>query len=241
VSSKRATALDALAVVGGLFSAIWIVQIINNFDDYRLSTNYGIEPHVISSLPCIFAAPFLHWSWAHIEGNSIPFLILGFLAALRGIPRFLLVSLIVTVTSGLFAWGVSPLGADTVGASGVIFGWLGYVVVRGFFNHHKVDIVIGLLVGINYFGFLSLLFPAPHLSYEGHIGGLIGGVLCGWLLRDRSVSTAPAQSLPAAAVDDSAAISSTSSPTLGKIEHELSILRDEVARERGSADDRNAK
>ena len=69
----------------------------------------------------------------------------------------------------------------------MIFGWFGYVVVRGFFNHDWLDIIVGLIVGIHYFFVFSLLFPEPHLGYQDHIGGLIGGVACGWLLRPRPI------------------------------------------------------
>ena len=67
----------------------------------------------------------------------------------------------------------------------MIFGWFGYVIVRGFFNHNKVDIVVGVLVMIYYLPVFTLLFPAPHLGYQAHIGGLIGGVFCGWAFRNR--------------------------------------------------------
>jgi membrane associated rhomboid family serine protease len=221
-------ARGALITVVALFVLIWAMQIVNNFDGYRLSVDYGIEPRTASTLPYIFTAPFLHWSWAHIEGNSVPFLILGFLAAMRGIPKFLWVTLVVAITSGLFAWLVSPANVDTVGASGVIFGWLAYVVVRGFFNHHWVDIAIGLLVGINYLGFFSLLFPAPHLSYQAHIGGLIGGVLSGWFFRDRpdQPKDRPKDIAPAPA-----AVSAPPTVPTFDVDAELDALKAEVGKD----------
>jgi membrane associated rhomboid family serine protease len=225
-------ARNALLVVLVMLGVLWIIQVINNADAYRLSIDYGIEPHRLSPLPYIFSAPFLHWSWAHIEGNSIPFLVLGFLAAYRGIPKFLVITFVITVTSGLCAWLTSPASADTVGASGVIFGWLGYVVVRGFFDHNKVDIFVGLVVGINYISLFSLLFPAPHLSYEGHIGGLIGGVLCGWLLRAKA-HTAPGQRLRASASPkrDTPSPADASAP-VRRVEVELAELKQQIIGER---------
>jgi membrane associated rhomboid family serine protease len=112
-------------------------------------------------------------------------LVLGFLVAYKGIPKFVGVTAVVILTSGLFAWLSDSTGSYVVGASGVIFGWFGYVMVRGLFNHDKVDIIVGLLVGIYYLPFFALLLPAPHLGYQDHIGGLIGGVLCGWIFRTR--------------------------------------------------------
>ncbi len=215
-------------MVLGLLTLLWIVQAINNALGYKLSINYGIEPHVGSSLPYIFTAPFLHWSWVHVEGNSIPFLVLGFLAALRGIRRFLWVTVAVIIASGLFAWSVSPVNADTVGASGVIFGWFGYVIVRGFFNRNKVDLVIGFVVGIYYFSFLSLLFPAPHLSYEGHIGGILGGLLCGWVFREPTDDPRHAQGNAIHGAPPPPALSTSPS----HIEDELAALKAELRDER---------
>jgi membrane associated rhomboid family serine protease len=115
-----------------MLAVLWIIQIINNADHYQLSIDYSIQPRIAADLPYIFTAPFLHWSWAHIEGNSIPFLVLGFLAAYRNTtPKFLGVTAVVIITSGMAEWLFAPTGSEGAGASGVIFGWFGYVIVRG--------------------------------------------------------------------------------------------------------------
>ena len=173
-------------MLGCSLVVLWIIQIINAADNYQLSIDYSIQPRIAADLPYIFTAPFLHWSWAHIEGNSIPFLVLGFLAAYRNtIPKFLGVTGVVIVTSGMAEWFFASTGSEGAGASGVIFGWFGYVIVRGFFNHNKVDIVVGVLVMLYYLPIFTLLLPAPHLGYQAHIGGLVGGVFCGWAFRIR--------------------------------------------------------
>jgi membrane associated rhomboid family serine protease len=186
----------------GILAFLWIIQVINNADHYRLSYDYGIEPRRAADLSHILTAPFLHWSWAHIEGNSLPLLVLGFLVAYRSIPKFIGVTAIVLLTSGVAVWLTSPSDIDTVGASGVIFGWFGYVIVRGFFSRSKVDIVVGVLVMLYYLPIFTDLLPAPHLSYQGHIGGFIGGILCGWLFRtqrdaDRTKADAGRPGMPA--------------------------------------------
>ena len=78
-----AEARKAFFVMAGILAVLWIIQIINWADHYQLTLNNGILPRNISRLPDIFAAPFLHFSWAHIEGNSGPLFIFGFLAAYR--------------------------------------------------------------------------------------------------------------------------------------------------------------
>ncbi|WP_300611767.1 rhomboid family intramembrane serine protease, partial [Trebonia sp.] len=124
---------DALVLMGGFIALIWILQVFNWADGYRLDLSYGILPHDVDRLPEIFTAPFLHFSWQHIEGNTVPLFVLGVLAAYRGIRKFLLVTLIITVASGLAVWLFQSSGELTVGASGIIFGYFGYVLIRGFF------------------------------------------------------------------------------------------------------------
>jgi membrane associated rhomboid family serine protease len=175
---------NALIVMGAFLALIWILQVVNWADGYRLDLNYGIYPDNISRLPDIFAAPFLHVSWQHIEGNSLPLFVLGVLAAYRSIGRFLFVSLIVAVTSGMAVWLFQSSHTVTVGASGLIFGYFGYVLMRGFFDRSLVDIGVGLVAGVLYWTILAVAIPGtPGVSWIGHVGGLVGGVLAAWLLR----------------------------------------------------------
>src|SRR5579859_7897506 len=118
-----AEARKAFFVMFAFLVVIWALQILNWVDSQRLSFEYGVIPHDVGRLQDIFAAPFLHFSWAHIESNSGPLFVFGFLAAYRGVVGFLGIALLVTVTSGLADWFYQ--GGDTVGvgASGVIFGY----------------------------------------------------------------------------------------------------------------------
>ena len=175
---------DALIVMGVFLAVIWILQVVNWADGYRLDTEFGILPEHVSRLQDIFTAPFLHFSWQHIEGNSLPLFVLGVLAAYRSIGRFLLVSLIVAVTSGMAVWLFQSSSELTVGASGLIFGYFGYVLIRGFFDRSLIDIGVGLVAGGLYWTILEVAIPGtPGVSWIGHVGGLVGGVLAAWLLR----------------------------------------------------------
>jgi membrane associated rhomboid family serine protease len=187
---------DALIVMGAFLAVIWLLQVLNWADGYRLDTEFGILPEHVSRLPDIFSAPFLHFSWQHIEGNSVPLFVLGVLAAYRSVKRFLLVTLIVAVTSGMAVWLFQSSNELTVGASGLIFGYFGYVLVRGFVDRSLVDIVVGLVAGVLYWTILEVAIPGtPGVSWIGHVGGLAGGVIAAWFLR----SPARARRSPAAA------------------------------------------
>jgi membrane associated rhomboid family serine protease len=177
---------DALVLMGAFVALLWVLQVFNWADGYRLDVDFGILPHNVSRLPEIFTAPFLHVSWQHIEGNTVPLFVLGVLAAYRGIKKFLLMTLIVAVVSGLAVW-LFQSGGLTVGASGLIFGYFGYVVARGFFDRNLLDIGVGIVAGLLYWTILQVAIPGtPGISWIGHLGGLFGGVLAAWLLRERA-------------------------------------------------------
>ncbi|MFE3269871.1 rhomboid family intramembrane serine protease [Streptomyces sp. NPDC059215] len=188
-----AEARKAFFVMFGFLVVVWAVQLANSTGHYALSRDHGVVSGDLGTLPGILSAPFLHWSWAHIESNSGPLFVFGFLAAYRGVVRFLGLSLLVAVTSGLTVWFFERGGVDTVGASGLIFGYFGYVVVRGIFDRHLIDTLIGIVMGASFAYLLTVAVPGtPGVSWLGHLGGLIGGLLGAWLFRDRRPGPVPA-------------------------------------------------
>lgn len=176
----------ALFVMAGVLAFIWLVQVVNWLDNYWLSKHFGIVAREPSRLPEIFSAPFLHWSFTHIEGNSAPLFFLGFIAAYRGMARFVAVSFIVIITSGLGSWLFEPAHAVGAGASGVVFGYFAYVVVRGIVERHIIDIIVGVVVTISYWSILRGVLPSdPHVSWQAHLFGLLGGVVAALVVRPR--------------------------------------------------------
>ena len=188
--SVLAEARKALFVMVAFLAILWIVQLINAADHYQLASNYGIRPRDASSLPDILSAPFLHVTWTHIESNSGPIFVFGFLAAYRGVVRFLGLTALVIIASGLAAWFFGSPGSIGVGASGVVFGYLGYILVRGFFDRHGIDIMIGAVMAVCFAYQFTVLVPRAGIGWQAHIGGLVAGVVGGWLFRDRSARTA---------------------------------------------------
>jgi membrane associated rhomboid family serine protease len=175
---------NALIVMGAFLALIWILQVANVADHYQLDQEYGILPRNVGRLGDIFTAPFLHANWAHIEGNSVPLFVLGVAAAYRGLVRFFAVTVMVAITSGLAVWLFQSGSSVTIGASGIIFGYFGYVLVRGIFDRNWVDLLVGVLAGAAYYSILAVAIPGtPGISWLAHLGGLVGGIAAGWLLR----------------------------------------------------------
>lgn len=194
-----AEAKKALWVMVGLLAVLWVIQLVNAPTGYDLSREFGIEARDPASLPEIFSAPFLHYGWDHIEANSGPLFVFGFLAAYRGVKKWLGVSVLIIVASGLGVWFISSSHSVTVGASGLVFGYFGYIIVRGLFDRHPIDIVIGLVMALCFaYQFASLLPSEEGVSWQGHMFGFIGGIVGGWLFRDKrpkAVAADPATTL----------------------------------------------
>ncbi|MEZ7130211.1 rhomboid family intramembrane serine protease [Nonomuraea sp. AD125B] len=185
-------ALSAFLIVAAMLAIMWIVEVVDVFLNGALDRNFGIVGWESDGLVGILFAPFLHGGFGHLMANSLPLLVLGFLAGLRDLRKFFLATLIIIVLGGLGTWLMSPR-AITVGASGLIFGYFGYIMARGLFDRRLLDLVIAVGVGIAYWGILAGLLPnQPGISWQGHLCGLIAGVLAGWLLRRRSKKEIPA-------------------------------------------------
>jgi membrane associated rhomboid family serine protease len=181
-------ARKAFFLMVGFIVLIWVLQVANWADHYHLDYSYGIVPRNLGRLGDIFIAPFLHFNWDHIEGNSGPLFVFGLLAAYRGVIRFLGVTLIVAITSGLAVWLFQGHAELTVGASGLIFGYFGYVLARGVIDRNLIDALAAVVMALSYAYILTVAIPGtPGVSWVGHLGGLVGGLACGWIFRTRRV------------------------------------------------------
>lgn len=172
----------AALIMLGLLAWLWLLEIVDTVLGGRLD-GFGIQAQELDGLPGIFAAPFLHGGFEHLLSNSVPFAVLGFLVLLGGVTRWLLSSLISIVSSGLAAWLLTPADVIVVGASGLIFGWLTYLIVRGVWSRRAGQVMIGVLVLVIYGGLIFGVLPGqPGISWQAHLGGAVGGILAAWLL-----------------------------------------------------------
>jgi membrane associated rhomboid family serine protease len=190
--------LSAIALVMSMLAGMWALEITDyvmvDDDGAGGLDRYGIRAHHVSDLPHIFSAPFLHAGFGHLMANSIPFLVLGFLAACPGIGKFLLANLVVILVAGAGIWLTGPSNGVTLGASILIFGYFGYLLGRGVFERHLADIGIAIAVAVAYGTMIFSVLPSnPSISWQGHLFGLLGGLLSAWILRrrrDRAAVTA---------------------------------------------------
>lgn len=172
VSQLKANLLLVLAAV----ALLWAVEAVNLTTEHTLNT-WGILPRTLSGLRGIPLSPFLHGNLSHLVVNTVPFLVLGGLVALQGRRAFLGVSLFIVLTGGAAVWLFGRM-AYHIGASGLIFGYFGYLVARGWYERSFSAILIALVTLFFYGGLVWGVLPTnAYISWEGHLFGLLAGVL----------------------------------------------------------------
>lgn len=174
-----------LLLLGAPLALMWAIELLNTLAGHALDA-WGIVPRTETGLVGIVCAPFLHGSIAHLASNSLPFLVLGWFVMLWRVSDFIWVSLVVAVVAGLGTWLIAPSGTVHVGASGVIFGYLGFLLARGYFERSLSSILLSLGVGALYGGVLFGVLPGQAgISWQGHLFGFIGGVIAARVLAKR--------------------------------------------------------
>lgn len=185
----------AAAIVALAFTVLlYLVELVDVVLPADLDQG-GILARDLSGLDGVIWAPLLHAGWGHLFSNTVPVLVFAFLAMAAGIGRWVLVTAIIWVLSGIGVWLVAPTGPVTVGASGLAFGWLAFLLVRGIFNRAVGQILVAVvLLGI-WSGMLWGLLPGdPGVSWQGHLFGALSGVFAAWVLArvDKSRAKKPA-------------------------------------------------
>ena len=169
---------DQALFIFSLVGALWLIELIDFLSGQRLERIFAIYPREPGGLIGIPLAPFLHGDWAHLMANTIPFLVLGGLVIISNShQRFIAITCIITVVAGLGTW-LFAKGGYHIGASSLIFGYLGFLLWRAWFGRHFGWTLIAILAGFLYGGIIISLFKSQSgISWSGHFFGLIGGIV----------------------------------------------------------------
>lgn len=172
---SKSSALKQKAVVIGIGLAImWGLEIIDAILGQPLN-QLGVYPRTLSGLLGIPLAPVLHGGFEHLASNTIPFAVLAFFTLLRGPKNFAMATGFIVVVGGVLVW-LMGRSASHIGASGLIFGYFGYLLAAGFFERSLKSILLAVLVGLLYGGMIFGVLPSqPGVSWEGHLFGAVAG------------------------------------------------------------------
>ncbi|MFT4637820.1 MAG: membrane associated rhomboid family serine protease [Verrucomicrobiales bacterium] len=144
---------------------------------------FGIRPRQLAGLPGIFLAPFLHRDFAHLSGNTLPLLGLSLILAFTGMRRFMASTLIIITVTGTAVWLFGRKDAIHLGASGIVFGYLGFLLVKGFIEKRARWIAVSILLGFLYSGLMFGMLPGKaDVSWESHFFGFLSGILAAYIL-----------------------------------------------------------
>lgn len=160
----------------------WVIFFITRFVSNQFLL-LGIVPRHILGLPGILFAPLLHANFNHLFFNSIPLLVLSNFLLMKGLPYFLLVTLLITLMSGTALWCFGKPGLH-IGASGLITGYWGLLVCDIYQSGTLTSIILGLLSLYYFAGIFLGIFPSQKgVSWEGHLFGLLAGLATSYLLK----------------------------------------------------------
>jgi membrane associated rhomboid family serine protease len=146
----------------------------------------GIIPHRINGLDGVLFSPFLHAGWDHLYGNAVPLILVGTFALAGGTRRFVYSTAVIMLISGLGVWFIGSPNSVVVGASGVIFGYLGLLFTRGFVERSWWNLGVAGFIGLLYWYQIYNVLPTDQpISWQGHLLGLLGGAVAAVLFRRR--------------------------------------------------------
>jgi len=162
---------------------LYLIELVNAAVFDNGLDHFGIVSRHLSGLPGVAWAPLLHASWQHLFGNTIPLMVFGFLAMSAGLGPWIASTVTIWLVSGIGVWLIGPSAPTvTVGASGLAFGWLAFLLVRGIFNRGVGQTLVALVLLVLWGGVLLGLLPGnPGISWQAHVFGALGGILAAWL------------------------------------------------------------
>ncbi len=181
------TLRDHAVLLGGLLVAMWAIEIADRILPFLHLEAHGIRPRTLAGLAGIAFAPFLHGDFAHLISNSLPFLILGALVMAGGRGVFLGTTIFVVLVGGAGVWLLAPGHTNHIGASGLVFGYLGFLLSRGIVEKSPLWVLLAIAILVGYGSLLYGVLPGqPGISWQGHLFGFLAGIVAAWGLFSRS-------------------------------------------------------
>lgn len=175
--------LRRVAGLIGFVAVLWVIQAVNWATSYALNPRFGLIPRQLSGLDGVVGMPFLHGSFQHLMANTPPLLLLGTLLAATVTRALVAMNLVVVGLGGTLVWLLGS-SAIHIGASGLVFGWFGFLITRGLVDRSPVTLGVSVLVGLLYGSIIWGVLPGqPGVSWEAHLFGTIAGVAAAFLIR----------------------------------------------------------
>ena len=168
-----------IKIIGGFILLIWGLELIDQLLLRHRLDRLGIVPRTQLGLRGILFAPLLHGTWNHLMANTLPFAVLGWLTLLQGVPEFTIVTAVVWMVSGLGVWLFAAPHTLHVGASGIIFGYFGFLLSRSYFEQDLRSAAVSVVVALLYGPLIWGILPSRRrgISWQGHLFGFVGGIL----------------------------------------------------------------
>lgn len=180
------------AILGGFVVFVWLLEVVDQFLFRGALDNFGVWPRTAVGLWGILLAPILHAGFGHVMANTIPFVVLGWFVMMRRLRDFFIVSIVTILVSGLGIWLIAPSNTVHLGASGLIFGYFGYLLLRGYFERSLSSIFWSILVLFLYGGMIWGVLPQQMgISWQSHLFGFIGGGLAAYWLTQQGTAVPP--------------------------------------------------
>ncbi|WP_169251777.1 rhomboid family intramembrane serine protease [Brevibacterium sp. 'Marine'] len=173
-----------------VLAVMWVIEIVDTILPVDLDA-FSMQSWNPLSLYGLVTSPLLHSGFGHLLANTFPFLVLGIVIAFEGRRRFWTVTGITALSSGLGAWLTTLPGQHIVGASGIVFGFFGYLALRTWFTDDLlrkiIYFAIGLFIFVTYGASMifGMLPQTNDISWQGHLFGFAGGIVAAWWLHRR--------------------------------------------------------
>lgn len=166
-------------IIGGFIALIWVLEIVDQLLLQHRLDRLGIVPRTQIGLRGILFAPLLHGTWNHLIANTVPFAVLAWFTLLRGVPEFTVVTAVIWVVSGLGVWLFAPANTLHIGASGIIFGYFGFLLSRSYFDQDLSSAIVSIVIALLYGPLIWGILPSRRrgISWQGHLFGFVGGIL----------------------------------------------------------------